>query len=108
MTSFPTVFDFTSHWMILDVFANKWTVHAEKHSWITEGSLVTVRGFHYFFYQLFSKGPFVEGPIISRILANGTVVDLKVAKPPFEDHFDGDGGSFKVAPFYQRFYKGTF
>ena len=54
--------------------------------------------------------PFIEfNPIISRILANGTVVDLKIAKPPFEEYFDGvHGGSFQLAPFYQRFYQGTF
>ena len=104
MTSFPTVFDFTSHWMILDVFANKWTVHAEKHSWITEGSLVTVRGFHYFFYQLFHINDY-SNPIISRILEDGTVLDLEIAKPPFEENYEEFGGSYILAPFYQRFYK---
>ena len=97
--------------MIFDIKTQDWAVHANKLNFVMNcctGSIITIRGFHYFFYQLFSKDPFIEGPIISRILANGTVVDLKVAKPPFEDHFNGDGGSFKVAPFYQRFYKGTF
>ena len=105
--------EFKSHWMIFDVNTQDWTVHANRLSFVMNccsGSIVTIRGSHFFFHQLFYiLNPFIESnPIISRILANGSVVDLKIAKPPFEEYFDGFGGSFQLAPFYQRFYRDTF
>ena len=110
--SISTTPEWESHWMILDVNSKTWTINANRLSFVMNccsGSLITVRGFHYFFHQLFHiLNPFDDSdPIISRILANGTVVDLKIYKPPFENHYEGSGGYFKLAPFYQRFYHET-
>ena len=46
--------------------------------------------------------------LFSLILENGTVLDFKITKPPFEKEFEEshDGGeSIKIVPFYQRFYQ---
>ena len=104
--------EWESHWMILDVNTKNWTIHANRLSFVMNccsGSLVTVRGFHYFFHQLFDiLNPFDDSnPIISRISENGNFEDLKIAKPPFESHFEGTGGYFKLSLFYQRFYHET-
>ena len=97
--------EFESYWMIFDVNTQNWTMHANKLSFVMNccsGSIVSVRGFHYFFEQLFYILNHFDNsnPIISRILPNGTVVDLNVAKPPFESHFEDSGGSFRGAGTY--------
>ena len=79
--------------MIFDVHTQNWTVHANEISFIwncCSGSIVTLRGFHLFFHQLaYIIGPDDDSsPIISRILGNGTVVDLEIIKPPFEKEFE--------------------
>ena len=107
-----TTDEFKSHWMIFDVHSQIWTVYANEISFIwncCSGSIVTLRGFHLFFHQLaYIIAPDDDSsPIISKILGNGTVVDLKMIKPPFEKEFEEnpDGAeSIKIVPFYQRFY----
>ena len=93
--------------MIFDIKTQDWAVHANKLNFVMNcctGSILTIRGFHYFFYQLFYINDY-SNPIISRILEDGTVLDLKIAKPPFEENYEEFGGSYILAPFYQRFYK---
>ena len=95
-----------SHWMTFDVNTQNWTLHANKLSFFMNccsGRIVTVRGFHYFFEQLFYVlNPLHDSnPIISRILPNGTVVDLNVAKQPYESHFEDSSGSFRGAGTYK-------
>ena len=103
--------DFNSHWMIFDVFSQKWTVHEIELSLALNccyGSIVTLRGLQYFFHQLsYYLDPYDKStPIISRILKNGTIIDLKLTNPPFEKEFESyDLLHIKVAPFYQRFYQ---
>ena len=106
--------EFNSHWMLFDISTQKWTTHAVELSLVLNccsGSIVTLRGAQYFFYQLIDyHDPFSKsGPIISRILGNGTIVDLNVTKPPLEEAFheleDKRGLAVQIAPFLQRFYK---
>ena len=100
--------------MIFDINVQKWTIHAVELSLgynCCTGSIVTLRGFQYFFHQLTEYiDPFDKSvPIISRILGNGSIVDLKIVKPPFEEDFNElqyyDRASVQIVPFFQRFYK---
>ena len=99
--------------MIFDINTQKWSVYAVELSLILNccsGSIVTLRGLQYFFHQLAEYiNPFDKSvPIISRILGNGSFVDLKVTKPPFEEEFQKyDGSDVQIAPFFQRFYKNS-
>ena len=98
--------------MIYDINTQNWTVFPVELSLILNccsGSIVTLRGLPYFFHQLaVYVNPFDRsGPIISRILENGSFVDLKLTKPPFEEEYQKlqkhDGSEVHIAPFFQRF-----
>ena len=105
---------FNTQRMIFDINSQKWTVFPVELSLILNccsGSIVTLRGLQYFFHQLaVYVNPFDRSvPIISRILGNGSIVDLKIVKPPFEEDFNElqyyDRASVQIVPFFQRFYK---